>query len=701
MRTNESASLSTEPELGAPPTETRVWYCALLLIAIGVGAYANSFSGVMLFDDIPHIVDNEKIHHLWPLGDLLRTRRAVLNVTFAANYAVHGLDVWGYHLVNLVVHLLACLTLFGLVRRTLLTNRLRRRFQSDATYLAFFASALWLVHPLNTQSVTYIVQRGEALMGLFYFLVLYALVRADISSRPRLWQLIGVLACVLGMSSKAVMVTAPVVALLYDRTFLSDGWRSAFRRHGAFYVGLVASWGVLFALGIVQSTFNTEPNLLSPVGFSYVGVTPWQYACTQPGVILHYVRLAFWPVGLCLDEHWPLATTTSAIAGPAVVIGVLVALSFAGTVVRSRVGFLLIAFFLILSPTSSIVPIKDLAFEHRMYLPLAVVTIGVVIAVYWLIETDWIERRGWCRRARRIAATSSVIVLLLLGFGTVRRNRDYRSEEAMWRDVVAKRPENARAYVGVGAALQKRGFIDEAIAQYRRSLELNPNYADAWFDMGSALQAQGKIEQAVDAYERVIHLVPQRLPVYEVLARLLAQLGRHNQAAHWFGRLSALDPHNADWPYEQGNALADAGHDEQAIDAYRASTKLDPTNARCWINLGNAYRRIGSLEEAIKAYDAALRVDSTFALAWVNRGNALGAAGRTDQAVESFQRAVALDPKLVAAYIGLGRALRLQERIEAAREAFKTALSLAPDSQAARQGLTRLNEGSKGPTSNQ
>ena len=181
----------------------------ILMLAASL-AYSNCLNAPFIFDDISSIETSPAIRALWPLSQVVaNSNRPILNLTLAVNYAVGGLDVRGYHLVNVVVHLLAALTLFALVRQTLRLRDIASRFQESADLIAFSVSLIWLVHPLQTQAVTYIVQRGESLMGLFFLLFLYCTVRGALSPKPNGWYLSAVLCCWLGMGTKEVMVVAP------------------------------------------------------------------------------------------------------------------------------------------------------------------------------------------------------------------------------------------------------------------------------------------------------------------------------------------------------------------------------------------------------------------------------------------------------------------------------------------------------------
>jgi len=227
-----SADESAAPaaaRLSAPPGWVVIALAGLLAIA-AAGVYGNSLSNPLVFDDIPQIKENQNIRQLWPVSAVVEgTRRPVAIYSLAINYHLGGLNPRGYHLVNIGLHILAGLALFGLLRRTLSGPKLRPRYGSSAAFLAFAMVLIWLVHPLATQAVDSIIQRMEVLMALFYLLTLYTLARAAEGPERGLWSVLCVAACLLGMLSKEVMVTAPLTALLYDRCFLAGSWREALR----------------------------------------------------------------------------------------------------------------------------------------------------------------------------------------------------------------------------------------------------------------------------------------------------------------------------------------------------------------------------------------------------------------------------------------------------------------------------------------
>jgi protein O-mannosyl-transferase len=504
----------------------------LLLVALGVVVYANSLSVPFIWDDFGSITESPNVRSLWPLGTALSSPggqtvdgRPVVSLSLALNYAAGGYAVRGYHVFNLAVHLLVALLFYGIVRRTLAGPRLRDRYGADAGGLALAAAALWTVHPLLTEAVVYVVQRTELLMALFYLLTLWCVIRGATSARPLPWYAGAVVACGLGMGSKEVMVSAPLVVLVYDRVFLATSFGEALGRRAGLYLGLAATWAVLLGLAIRDGRFTTHLTEVSDL-------SPVAYAITQLGVVVHYLRLSFWPRPLLLDYEWPIASGLGAVALPAAVIAVLAAATLWALVRRPPLGFLGVVFFALLAPTSSFVPIPtEVAAERRMYLPLAAIAVLVVIAGWELL-----------RHRRRVAAVLAAVLVVVLGRETLLRNHDYRSEAAIWATVVAERPASARANQNLAAALWKAGKYREAMPFFTVAVQGHPGQAEAHFNLGNELYRQQKFEEAAMHYTIAVLALPGFARGHTNLGAALLGLGRLSEAEEQFGEAVRLDP---------------------------------------------------------------------------------------------------------------------------------------------------------------
>jgi tetratricopeptide (TPR) repeat protein len=688
---------------GKAPVGWRAFLPVLVVLA-GVVAYCNSFSGAFVFDDQSHIVEDTRIRHLQPIWDLVSdARRPVVKLSLAVNYALDGLNVWGYHVFNLAVHILAGLTLFGVVRRTLLRRGLRDRYGPVSAWLATVVAVIWVVHPLQTQSVTYIIQRGEALMGLFYLLTLYCVIRGVDSARAHIWYGLAVVACALGMGSKAVMVTAPVLVLLYDRTFLSSSFAELARRRWGLYLGLAATWGTLAVFGVAQGVLDPTPRYAAGVGFAFKGIMPLEYALTQPGVILHYLKLSLWPVGLCIDYDWPIAKTVAATAVPGCVLVILLAATVWALVRRPWLGFAGAWFFVVLAPTSSFVPVKDVVFEHRMYLPLAAVVVLVVTGAYEVLGY-FIRRLSLPSGSQRAATAVPVVaVVTLLCWATIARNRDYRSEADLWKSVVAVRPNNARAHTNIGLALIQEGKIPEGMTALNRALELDPTNANAHNGYGIAFAKLGRIDEALEAFNEALRIRWRFAEARFNLGKAFAARGQLEEAVEQYRIV--IDWHTplkqtrlyVDLSLNLGTALYALGRVDEAIEAFREAVQSDPEHAAARENLGTALLDKGKAGEAIRWFRRALLLDRNSATARNGLGIALVHAGRIDEAVAQFERAIQLDPDMAMAHFNLGLALSNVGRTDEAVEAYQRTLRIDPNHAGAKRALEALGAGGTPP----
>ena len=619
-----------------------IWLTAVLLLAATFAAYHNSLDGPFVFDDGPAIPGNPSIRHLSALGDVLSPPREdgqtvggrpLVNLSLAFNHALGGTAVRGYHLGNLAIHALGALTLFGVVRRTLLQPALRGRFGAAATPLAGAVALLWAVHPLQTESVTYVIQRAEAMVGLWYLLTLYTFIRGTTAGDGgRGWLLCSWTACLAGMATKEVMVSAPLIVLLFDRTFVTCTWRTAWAARRGYYIGLAATWLLLGWLVAGADHRGGTAGL-------GLGDSAWTYALTQTRSVTHYLRLAVWPHPLVFDYGTDALTHVTE-AGPyLLVIGLLVTLLCLTWRRAPAAAFALIWCGALLAPSSSVVPIpvQPMA-EHRMYLPLAAVVAAVVLATY----ARW-PRACWLAFAGAAVALTA---------GTVARNRDYASATTLWAETVARRPANARAHCYLADALAAEGRWPEALIHYDEAIRLDRPalargdrsiYGDILVNSGNVLRKLGRTDEAVQRYEEALRLDPRLAAAHLNLGTAHLQASRLPAAITHLTRALDLAPDLAAAHASLGGALLLSGRGDEALAHYERARRLEPSE-KAERELGVALLLLKRFPEAVAHLEAAVRLGPDSAPAHEFLGNALLAQGRGVDAGGHFARAVQLDP---------------------------------------------------------
>jgi tetratricopeptide (TPR) repeat protein len=611
-----------------PAADSRwaVYAAALVIVLAGWLAYRNSLEGQYVFDDVSAIVRNPTIRQWWPPGEALTPRldstvsgRPVLNYTLAINYALGGLDPRGYHAANLGIHLLAGLTLFGLVRRTLRRPGWREKFAGAATPVGMTVALLWMLHPLQTEAVSYLSQRAESLAGLFYLLTLYTLARAGDSGRPRWWLGISAGACLLGMGTKEMMVTAPVMAWLYDRTFLAGSFRAAWARRKGYYAALAATW---IWLGYLVAGTNGRAET---VGFG-LGLAWWQYALTQVFAMAHYLTLALWPSPLVFDYGQKIVTGGVELWVSAVVVTTLGAGTLWALVRRPALGFLGAWFFVILAPSSSVVPVLSQTMaEHRMYLPLAaVIMLAVGAACQWA-------------GARSLAVFW--VLALGLGWATQERNADYRTRLALAVDNVEKTPESPRAHVELGDAWLELGRTPAAMEAYEEALRMQPDLFTGHNGLGMALVRAGRLPESITEFHAALALKADEADTHYNLAQAYLLSGNATGAIGEFQAALKLNRDDADVHYYLGNALAQAGRMPEALAQYAEVRRLEPNFAAAEYGIGTILAMKGDAKDAIPHLVAALRLQPNYAKAWENLGVLLVQTGQVPQAVMAFKEA--------------------------------------------------------------
>jgi len=582
----------------------------VLICLVGVIAYSNSFDCSFHFDDTSFIEKNIAIRNLSNVKAWwgFYSSRPIGFLSFALNYHFHRLHVWGYHLVNLAIHIVNALLVWWLVMLTMATPVMRDQpIGRHKRAMALFTALLFVSHPLATQSVTYIVQRLASLATLFYLLSLALYVKGRLwegnkDRRVFFFYTGSILCAVLGMLTKEIVFTLPFAFVLYEFSFIkTDTWRIDLKdRSIQIPIIILGIFVGLFFLNFSFGIFNPVSPLLYQ-GYDYP-ITAWEYLLTQFSVILTYIRLFVLPVNQNIDYDYAISHSLfewHTLIGLLSLAGILLLGIFVFRRYR-LIAFGIIWFFLTLSVESSIIPIaQDVIFEHRTYLPglgFFLVLIGVVFYFLW----DRYGQVGW----------AILVLLVLTNTGlTYERNKVWASEYTLWADCLKKSPNKPRPLNNYGKALADAGNASEALSYYDKAIKVNPHFYAAYNNRGTVHVSLGNYALAIGDFDRAIEINPTLAVAYYNRGVAYDKLGNYTLAIGDFDRVIEINPTLAVAYYNRGIIYYKLGNYNRAVKDCNKAIELDPKNAYAHNNRGFVYFESGRYQSAIIAFNECLKLN--------------------------------------------------------------------------------------------
>jgi tetratricopeptide (TPR) repeat protein len=595
---------------------------ALAIIFIAFLIYSNTFHSPFVLDDLPNITNNSTIKDLdnfWPPSGT----RWFGSLTFAINYRLGGMASFGYHFVNLAIHLLNALLVYWLVLLTLKTPYVMSvsRAHGDSQYLAaLFSSLVFLSHPIQTQAVTYIVQRFASLATLFYLLTLVMYIKWKESKEQQakhyassaMLYAVSLVSAVLAMKTKEIAFTLPVVLCIYEFMFF----------HGKIMKRTLYLVPFVLTMLIVPLTLTGAGGPLtdiSKIGEAATklsetqGISRLDYLYTQFRVVVTYIRLLFLPINQNLDYDYPIF---SSFFTPEVFVSFMFLFSvFALGVYLYRLSlkpetkdrywlrlmsFGIFWFFVTLSVESSVIPIRDVIFEHRVYLP-SVGFFMALTATMGLVVARWGNRVSYAKKVYVM-----LLVVIVLSAATYARNAVWKDSVSLWEDVVKKSPGKARGHDYLGNAYRKQGRIDESMQQIGAAIAIDPDYAETHNNLGNEYAEQGLFDKAIDEYKIVLHFYPDSAYAHYNLGIVYAKQGRINDAISEFKTALSLNPDYAEVHNNLGIIYAGNGRIDEAIREFKTALNLNPDYVDIHNNLGVIYAGQGRIDEAIREYQNVL-----------------------------------------------------------------------------------------------
>ena len=618
-------------------------------IALLAGAawivYGRALDAPFVFDDSVSVGKNTSIRKLWPLfgeedlsgplsppNNAPTSGRPLVNLSLAINFSWGAFNPVGYHLFNLILHVLSAGLLMAIVRRTLSLEYFQGRFERASGWLAFAAALLWVVHPLQTETVLYVTQRTELMVGFFYLATLYASLRywgTTSAIRRNAWLAVATLACLAGMACKEVMVTAPVLVLLFERTFIRGSFRRAWQSSWSLYIGLLSSWLLLLLL-------NYSAPRSESAGFN-LDVPAYVWWLTQTKVLLMYLKLAFWPWPLAIHYGTPYLETFGAAWPWLLMVALLSVLILFLVWRRSAIGFVGACVLLILSPTLVVPIVTEVAAERRMYLPLAALLALAVVAVYWLVQQAASLRR-W---SGAIVGVVGVCVAVVLGTVSVHRLAAYHDVLALWQDNLIHQPDDVISYNNLAITLANLGRPQEAIELLEKTIPLKPDRAHS--NLSVLLNQLSRTQEAIQHAEEALKLNPDAADAHNNLANALAKAGRKQEAIEQYQMAIRLKPDYPDARNNLGFFLVEAGQTKEAIEQFEQALRSNPDHASARSNLGAAFLNTGQPEKAIVQLQDAVRLQPGNMDDHINLGVALAQTGQFEDSIVALSGSAAIE----------------------------------------------------------
>jgi Flp pilus assembly protein TadD len=584
-----------------------------IIILLGIIIYSNSFNCSFHFDDYPNIVNNLKIRNLADINAWWNfyPSRPIGFFTFALNYHFNRLDVFYYHLVNLAIHLINACLVWWITLLIFSSPAMKDQpVAGNKKVLAFFTALLFVSHPLATQSVTYIWQRVASMVTMYYLLSIVLYFKARISNKGNIVKTVllicSLISAVLAMLTKQNAFTLPFAIFLFEIFFLrTKKFAINFRDYRTILL-LIAFLGIILIIPLKFSFSIFKP--MSPaLGRTYT-ITSGNYLLTQFSVIVKYIQLLFLPVNQNLDYDFPVSDNFFRIRTLLCffILLSLIALAIFFFKKHRVISFGIFWFFLTLSIESSFIPLDDVIFEHRTYLP----SFG-----FFLILSTCIYLLFW-KKNKTIAIVIFVIIAGVNSFLTFERNKIWKDDLTLWCDVVSKPPVKARSYHNCGFAYGNLGQLDKAIDYYSLAIGINPDYLDSYIDRGNAYGNLGKWDKAIADYSRAIEIDPTFVMAWS----------------------------------DRGIAYGNLGQLDKAIADFSKAIEIDPKKATAWSNLGVAYWKLGKWDKSIASYSKALEIDPRNATIYYNRGFAYYNLGQWENAIADYTKSLELDPNNLKAY---------------------------------------------------
>ena len=668
------------------------FYPKLVLVAVIGLAYGNTFLNAFHFDDIPSILEKPWIRGLDKIPQFLFSffQRPLVILSFNINYAFSEFSVWSYHLFNIIFHVLATLLVYQLAHRVL--DYLKDFSpQKGFAFFPFYVAMIFALHPLNTQSVTYISSRSSLLVTVFYLGSLILFFKGfkpwKETGRKGWGHFLGSGICfLLGGFSKETIVTLPAMLFLFHFYFISRETPKA-------WIATNAKWIFLLAIPLLAFVGYKQLAAGGLLSASSAYLQPGTWFLTQTSVVpFEYFRKMLFPFNMNIDIDFPILSDWlqseswlgMVVLGLFIIFWVRISSHSSETdsleAGRRCVGFGMAWILLTLLPTSSFIPLLDVAVEHRTYLP--------VVGFVFMFAGGFGCVRTWCKEvsprfsfpATKLVNSCAVLILLCFSIGVIIRNGDWKDEVTLWTDAKKKSPNLVRPYNNVGEAYDKLGKYDEAIVEFEGALKIEPNYFFGLNNLGNIYGKQRKLPQAIGYFQRALEQKPDYSPAHYNLARAFHLTGKRQEAAESYRKAIKSNPYFEQAFYNLAYLAMELSLFDEAIQNFKKFLAMQPNHSKAHFGLGNGLMMKGHLDLALAEYRKSAQLDPQFAFPYLNMANIQMQTKNIPAAIENFEKALSINPTMPAVHLSLGMVYhQFHGNKEKALGHLKESLHLAPD----------------------
>jgi len=621
--------------------KVKYWHYIFIIVLTSL-VYFNTFQSPFHFDDETALLANEGIKSWEMVKKNQFLSRYILYLSFYINYSIGGYDVIGYHILNLLLHIFVSIIIYLVIGITIQQEKSKEYVLSKN--LPLLSALIFSIHPINTESVTYIISRSSILATFFYLLSLFLFIKGyivspgkNITTKRAIFYMVSVISFALALGTKEDTVTLPIIILLYLFYFSygGKGVKDFIRQHGIYIsipIILLTAYLVYRFYIFGWATLTTIPRDVQEY------ITPWYYFLTELKVIVfYYIKLLLFPINLNVDPDIIMSTT---LFKPAVIISLLSIFIFpylSYRLYRSSkiISFSILWFLITLIPTSSIVPLLDFAAEHRIYLPM----IGFSICfAYFIISSI---------RGDTIRNIIMVVVIFLFSMATIKRNIVWGDSVGLWKDAVKKSPYKARVYYNLGIEYAQDKQFEKALVEFKRSAKILPNHLLSHLMAGKMYKELGIYKNIIDEMGVVLSLKPEKVDdhvdAYLELSSAYIKLGNFVKAEESIKGGLKLNPKNVMLHNNMATVLAERGLFDEAVKELRTALSIKSDYLKAYYNMGILYEKMGLINEAIMELEKAISIEPNNPESHLHLGELYRRNGFSDKALYHLNMSIKYD----------------------------------------------------------